>query len=75
MVYYGCVEKRPYLHIKKYGGFSFMSNAKYAEILRVLKEESASFVNFLQGKEPRLESVKNEADMWERAMMLPFIYS
>ena len=50
-------------------------HAKYAEILRVLKEESASFVNFIQGKEPRLESVKNEADMWDRAMMLPFIYS
>ena len=50
-------------------------HAKYAEILRMLKGESASFVNFIQEKEPRLESVKNEADMWNRAMMLPFIYS
>ena len=50
-------------------------HTKYAEILRMLKGESASFVNFIQENEPRLESVKNEADMWNRAMMLPFIYS
>lgn len=47
----------------------------YDRYLRELKSQSSYFAAYIDKKTSILNSIKSNADMWQRAMCLPFIYS
>ena len=50
-------------------------HTQYGRYLAELKSQSPSFALYVNETAPVLNSIKNDADMWERAMALPFMYS
>ena len=50
-------------------------HAQYGRILRDLTTKSDCFADYINQKIPLLNSIKNDADIWQRAIALPFIYS
>lgn len=49
-------------------------HSQYNSLVAELTKESPSFKNYLE-KMPFIKSIKNEKDIWHRAIALPFIYS
>ncbi|MBO5704031.1 MAG: DUF3800 domain-containing protein [Bacteroidaceae bacterium] len=50
-------------------------HTQYGRYMIEMKSQSPSFTQHVNNKAPVLNSIKNDADMWQRAMALPFIYS
>lgn len=50
-------------------------HAKYNTILAGLKQESKDFSSFVDKRADVLNNIKNNGSIWERAMLLPFIYA
>lgn len=50
-------------------------HAQYGTILRDLMSMSQAFAECVERKYSILSSIKGDADIWQRAMVLPFIYS
>jgi hypothetical protein len=49
-------------------------HSRYGNILQLLLNQSDGFRMYAEGVS-HLMNIKNDADMWQRAMLLPFIYS
>ena len=50
-------------------------HAQYNQILNELKKQSSYFEQYVEQKATLLDSIKNDAELWERAISLPFIYA
>lgn len=50
-------------------------HSKYDTIVAELKKRSSHFAEYVDKRVPFLNNIKNEADLWQRAMSLPFIYA
>lgn len=50
-------------------------HSQYDKLAREMKAQSDGFKTFVEQKVPILQSVKCNANIWEKAMALPFIYS
>lgn len=50
-------------------------HSRYMGILRDLKSQSEDFRSYVDTRAPMLNEMKNDADIWERALALPFTYS
>ena len=50
-------------------------HARYNTYLNELKAQSSSFAAYVDNKMPILNEVRNDRDIWQRALMLPFYYS
>jgi hypothetical protein len=48
---------------------------QYNTYLRELKNSSKHFEKYVDEKSPLLNNIKNDADIWERALSLPFYYA
>lgn len=60
--------------------YSFVDNknqyhSKYNTVVDELKKQSPYFAKYVDERAFFLNNIKNEADLWQRAMSLPFIYS
>lgn len=50
-------------------------HSKYNTIVAELRERSSFFAKYIDKRASFLNNIKNDSDLWERAMSLPFIYS
>lgn len=50
-------------------------HSKYNTYLRDLKNSSKHFEKYVNEKSPLLNEIKNNADIWQRAIALPFYYA
>lgn len=60
--------------------YSYIDNqnefhARYNGILAKMTKESEGFQNYIDEKAALLKDIKNNEDIWQRAMSLPFIYA
>jgi hypothetical protein len=50
-------------------------HARYDSILLGLKQQSQFFADFVDNRSPLLNRIRNDSDMWTRAISLPFHYA